>query len=193
MRRPSSALILQSTRRRTPLRLGVLILVLFFVVGSGKNFASAFPSRPMAIIAPLLSASTSCCCGPTSTTFILRPSRLTCPIIINTNNNRLDTNNNGAAATTTKLHSLFGLGPAEVGTVLLAGLLVVGPSRLLRFARSAGSVTGKTITTTTSNGGVGNEWMEGIKSIPAEFNKGVEMGEIDARSRRARGMDNVDE
>jgi hypothetical protein len=159
----------------------------------------------MAIIAPLTSASTSSCCrGPTTTTFILRPSRLTtCPIIIDTtNNNRLNTNINhydsGATATTTtttELHSLFGLGPAEVGTVLLAGVLVVGPSRLLRFARSAGSVTGKittTTTTTTSNDiGVGNEWMEGMKSIPAEFNKGVEMGEIDARSRRARSMDNV--
>jgi Sec-independent protein translocase protein TatA len=99
--------------------------------------------------------------------------------------------------TTTKLHSLFGLGPAEVSIVLLAGVLVVGPSRLLRFARSAGrSVTGITITTSTSNDGGGvdsNEWMESIKSIPAEFNKGVEMGEIDARSRKARGMDNVDE
>lgn len=33
--------------------------------------------------------------------------------------------------------------------------------------------------------------MEGIKSIPTEFNKGVEMGEIDARSRMARSIDNI--
>jgi hypothetical protein len=37
------------------------------------------------------------------------------------------------------------------------------------------------------------EWIDGIKSLPTEFNKGVEIGEIDARSRKARTMDNIDE
>ena len=97
------------------------------------------------------------------------------------------TTNNNIKRRTAQLYSLFGLGPAEISIVLLASILVMGPSKLIQLARSAGSTTGKT----TSN--ISNEWIDSIKSIPAEFNKGVEMGEIDARSRKARTMDNVND
>jgi Sec-independent protein translocase protein TatA len=99
----------------------------------------------------------------------------------------ISTANNNIKRRNTQLYSLFGLGPGEISIVLLASLLVIGPSKLIQLARSAGSTTGKT----TSN--ISTEWIDGIKSLPAEFNKGVEMGEIDARSRKARTMDNVNE
>lgn len=38
--------------------------------------------------------------------------------------------------------------------------------------------------------GMGDEWSE-IKAIPEEFQKGVEEGEIEARSRKAKVMDDV--
>ena len=99
----------------------------------------------------------------------------------------ISTANNNIKRRNTQLYSLFGLGPGEISIVLLASLLVIGPSKLIQLARSAGSTTGKT----TSN--ISTEWIDGIKSIPAEFSKGVEIGEIDARSRKARTMDNVTE
>jgi len=39
---------------------------------------------------------------------------------------------------------------------------------------------------------MGDEWNE-LKAIPEEFQKGVEEGEIDARSRKAKDMDEVGE
>ncbi|KAL3827288.1 hypothetical protein ACHAXA_005034 [Cyclostephanos tholiformis] len=92
-----------------------------------------------------------------------------------------------SATSATRLHSLLGLGPAEVGIVLVAGLLVVGPSRILECARCAGELTGKSV------GGMENEWTRGIGSIPEEFRRGLEEGEIDARGRKARRMDDVDD
>jgi Sec-independent protein translocase protein TatA len=99
----------------------------------------------------------------------------------------ISTTNTNIKWRTTQLYSLFGLGPGEISIVLLASILVIGPSKLIQLARSAGSATGKT----TSN--VSTEWMDSIKSLPTEFNKGVEIGEIDARSRKARTMDNVND
>lgn len=66
----------------------------------------------------------------------------------------------------------------------MAGLVVIGPSKLLQFSKEAGSVAGQTAT------GFGDEWSE-LKAIPEEFQKGVEEGEIEARSRKAKVMDGV--
>lgn len=68
----------------------------------------------------------------------------------------------------------------------MAGLVVIGPSKLLQFSKEAGSVAGQTAT------GMGDEWSE-LKAIPEEFQKGLEEGEIEARSRKAKVMDGVGE
>ena len=70
--------------------------------------------------------------------------------------------------------------------IAVAGLIVVGPSKLLEFSREAGEVAGK------SAAGLGDEWSE-LKAIPEEFQKGMEEGEIESRSRRAKIMDEVDD
>ena len=57
--------------------------------------------------------------------------------------------------------------------IAVAGLIVVGPSKLLAA-------------------GLGDEWSE-LKTIPEEFQKGMEEGEIESRSRRAKVMDEVDD
>jgi len=86
---------------------------------------------------------------------------------------------------TTSLPSFFGLGPAELAIVAVAGLVLVGPSKLAEFSKEAGSVAGKTAA------GIGDEWSE-LKSIPEEFQKGVNEGEIEARSRKAKDMEAVE-
>ena len=91
-----------------------------------------------------------------------------------------------SSATSTQLRSLFGLGPGELVLIAVAGLIVVGPSKLLEFSREAGEVAGK------SAAGLGDEWSE-LKAIPEEFQKGMEEGEIESRSRRAKVMDEVDD
>ena len=78
----------------------------------------------------------------------------------------------------TRLQSFFGLGPGELILIFLAGLIVIGPSKLLQFSKVAGKTAA----------GLGDEWSE-IKSIPEEFQKGMEEGEIEARSRKAKVMD----
>lgn len=62
---------------------------------------------------------------------------------------------------------------------------MIGPSKLLQFSREAGEVASK------STSGLGDEWGE-LKNIPEEFQKGIEEGEIEARSRKAKVMDDVD-
>ena len=90
------------------------------------------------------------------------------------------------SATSTRLRSFFGLGPAELVLIAVAGLIVVGPSKILEFSRDAGEVAGK------SASGLGDEW-SGLKAIPEEFQKGVEEGETEWKSRRAKVMDDVDD
>jgi len=70
--------------------------------------------------------------------------------------------------------------------IAVAGLIVVGPSKILEFSRDAGEVAGK------SASGLGDEWSE-LKAIPEEFQKGVEEGETEWKSRRAKVMDDVDD
>ena len=86
--------------------------------------------------------------------------------------------------------TVFGLGPAELTIVAVAALIVIGPSKLLEFSKEAGSVAGKTV---SGVNGMGEEWSEELKAIPEEFRKGVELGEMEARSRKAKVMTNVDD
>jgi len=84
----------------------------------------------------------------------------------------------------TRLHSFFGFVPAELLVVAIAGLIFIGPSKLLQFSKEAGSVAGK------NGSGLGDEWSN-LKAIPEEFQKGAEEGEVEARSRKAKDMDEV--
>ena len=59
---------------------------------------------------------------------------------------------------------------------------MLGPSKLAQMTREAGNLA-------ANSGGLGEEW----KQIPEEFKKGVEEGEIEARGRRAKVMDDVGE
>ena len=121
---------------------------------------------------------------PIATTFS-SPINFSPPPIISTNRQHISTiSNRRTAITTTRLQSFFGLGPGELILIAIAGLLVVGPTKLLRLSKEAGEVAGKTAS------GLGDEWDE-IKSIPEEFQKGVEEGEIEARSRKAKVMDKI--
>lgn len=79
------------------------------------------------------------------------------------------------------LRSFFGLGPGELVIVAIAGVILLGPSKLSELSREAGSAVGK----------MGDEWTE-LKAIPEEFEKGVEEGEIEARSRKAKDMEPVE-
>lgn len=110
--------------------------------------------------------------------------------IIHTQSTLRNRNTSFTVTTTTSsssLHSFFGLGPAELAIVAVASLLVIGPSNLLNFSKEAGNIAGKTAAS------MGEEWNgEKLKNIPEEFRKGVEMGEIEARSRKAKVMTNVE-
>lgn len=77
------------------------------------------------------------------------------------------------------------MGPAELILIGIAGVIVIGPSKLLEFSKEAGSMAGK------SAASMGDEWSE-VKKIPDEFQKGLEEGEIEARSRKAKEMKEVD-
>ena len=80
----------------------------------------------------------------------------------------------------TQLYSLFGLGPGELVIIAIAAIFLIGPSKLTEFTRSAGEVAGKEA----------SAWKE-LKNIPEEFQKGLEEGEIESRSRKAKVMDKV--
>jgi len=79
------------------------------------------------------------------------------------------------------LRSFFGLGPGELVIVAIAGVILIGPSKLSQLSKEAGSVAGN----------MGDEWSE-LKAIPEEFQKGVEEGEIEARCRKAKDMESVE-
>lgn len=69
---------------------------------------------------------------------------------------------------------LFGLGLPEIGIIVFAAILVLGPQKLAEMTRDAGKMTA----------GLSDE----LKEIPKEFKKGLEEGEIEARSRNAKPM-----
>mmetsp|Transcript_1227 Transcript_1227/g.1741 ORF Transcript_1227/g.1741 Transcript_1227/m.1741 type:complete len:139 (+) Transcript_1227:76-492(+) len=72
---------------------------------------------------------------------------------------------------------LFGLGAAEIGIILVAGALLLGPQNLAGLSKDVGKFAGG---------------LTDLKQIPEEFKKGVEEGEIEARSRKAKRIDPID-
>jgi Sec-independent protein translocase protein TatA len=73
---------------------------------------------------------------------------------------------------------VFGLGPIEIVIILAAGAFLVGPQKLGTMAGNLGS-------------SLGGDIPDDLKKIPAEFKKGVELGEANARSKKAKPMDKV--
>lgn len=71
--------------------------------------------------------------------------------------------------------SLFGLGGLEIAVILIAVFFVLGPQKLAEIGRDAGRAASD------------------FKDIPKEFQKGLEEGEIESRSRTAKPMDSLDE
>lgn len=57
---------------------------------------------------------------------------------------------------------LFGLGPAEIAVILVAGAFVLGPQKLAEFGKDAGKIAGE------------------LKEVPKEFQKGLAEGEAQA-------------
>eukprot|EP00579_Thalassiosira_antarctica_P009138 CAMPEP_0201902268 /NCGR_PEP_ID=MMETSP0902-20130614/54868_1 /ASSEMBLY_ACC=CAM_ASM_000551 /TAXON_ID=420261 /ORGANISM="Thalassiosira antarctica, Strain CCMP982" /LENGTH=155 /DNA_ID=CAMNT_0048436265 /DNA_START=45 /DNA_END=515 /DNA_ORIENTATION=+ len=86
----------------------------------------------------------------------------------------------------TRLHSFFGLGPAELIIIGIAGIIFIGPSKLLQFSKEAGNVAGK-------QGSQFGDELGDLKAIPEEFQKGVEEGEIKSRMRKAKDAEIVQE
>jgi sec-independent protein translocase protein TatA len=72
---------------------------------------------------------------------------------------------------------LFGLGLPEIAIILVAGLLVLGPEKISEMVRASGQVAGE----------LKNE----LRDVPEEFKKGLEEGETNARSSKAKKMEPV--
>jgi sec-independent protein translocase protein TatA len=69
---------------------------------------------------------------------------------------------------------LFGLGPAEIAIIFVAGAFVLGPQKLGELLKSSGKMV--------------MEFKEELNDVPEEFKKGLEEGEVNARSRKAKEM-----
>ncbi len=65
----------------------------------------------------------------------------------------------------------FGLGAPEIIIILIAAAFLAGPQKLAELGKEAGKMSSD------------------FKDVPAEFQKGFEEGEIEARSRVAKQMD----
>ena len=70
---------------------------------------------------------------------------------------------------------LFGLGGAELVIILIAAVFVLGPENIGKIGREAGKMSSE------------------FKDIPTEFQKGLEEGEIEARSKKAKQMEEPDD
>mmetsp|Transcript_29811 Transcript_29811/g.61324 ORF Transcript_29811/g.61324 Transcript_29811/m.61324 type:complete len:172 (+) Transcript_29811:49-564(+) len=137
-----------------------------------------FPSRP----SPLSPS-------PSSSSFIFGPSSSAASGHSSSPTHRSPHQHN-ARSTTTKLHSFFGLGLPEIAIILVTSLFLIGPSKLISAAKDAGTAAGKAAAGFEDGlGGYGEE----LKKIPEEFSKGLEEGEVEARSRKAKKIKPVDE
>lgn len=67
---------------------------------------------------------------------------------------------------------LFGLGFGEIVIILVVIGAVLGPEKLVSLAKNSGDTA--------------NEFKEELAKVPDEFKKGMEEGEIEARSRKAK-------
>mmetsp|Transcript_8427 Transcript_8427/g.12658 ORF Transcript_8427/g.12658 Transcript_8427/m.12658 type:complete len:149 (+) Transcript_8427:102-548(+) len=76
--------------------------------------------------------------------------------------------------TSVQTMSLFGLGGPEIVVILIAVFFLLGPQKLAELGRDAGRAASD------------------FKDVPKEFQKGLEEGEIEARSRGAKPMEDVD-
>ena len=74
--------------------------------------------------------------------------------------------------------SLFGLGLPELALILVAAVFLVGPEKLGELVKESGKTAG--------------ELADELKNVPTEFQKGMEQGETEARSRKAKPMKPVD-
>jgi sec-independent protein translocase protein TatA len=77
------------------------------------------------------------------------------------------------SAGTVQLMSFFGLGLPEIAIILVAAAFLLGPRKIAELGRDAGKMTKE------------------LKKVPEEFQKGLEEGEIEARSKRAKLMENI--
>jgi Sec-independent protein translocase protein TatA len=78
----------------------------------------------------------------------------------------------------TRLMGLFGLGTGEILLILIGIGVVLGPQKLLDMVRSSPQAL--------------SEYKDELSKIPEEFQKGMEEGEIEARSRKAKPIKKVD-
>lgn len=72
---------------------------------------------------------------------------------------------------------LFGLGTLEILVILVGIGVVLGPEKIMEMVRSSGDTA--------------NEYKEELSKIPDEFKKGLEEGETEARSRKAKVIKKV--
>lgn len=72
-----------------------------------------------------------------------------------------------------QMMGLFGLGAPEIAIILVAAAFLLGPQKLAELGKEGGKIAGN------------------LKDVPKEFQKGLEEGEIEAKSRVAKPMENV--
>lgn len=73
-----------------------------------------------------------------------------------------------------QVQGIFGLGAPEIAVILAVGAFIIGPEQLGNFAGQFKESL--------------NEVPDELKKIPEEFQKGLEEGEINARSKKAKVM-----
>lgn len=71
--------------------------------------------------------------------------------------------------------SFFGLGGLEIGVILIAVFFLLGPQKLAEMGRDAGKAASD------------------FRDVPKEFQRGYEEGEIEARSRNAKQMEETND
>ena len=85
--------------------------------------------------------------------------------------------NQRKSVATIQTMGLFGLGVPEIAIILVAALFVLGPEKISEMVRASGKVAG--------------ELKDELREVPKEFQKGLEQGETNARSTKAKKMDPV--
>jgi len=75
--------------------------------------------------------------------------------------------------------SLFGLGLPEIGLILVIAFFLLGPQKIGELVKDSGKAAG--------------ELADELKNVPEEFQKGMEEGEMEARSRKARKIKHEDD
>ena len=68
---------------------------------------------------------------------------------------------------------LFGLGAPEIIIILVAAAFLLGPQKIAELGKDAGKIAGE------------------LKEVPKEFQKGLEEGETEARSKKAKQMEEL--